>query len=83
MTATLHHLPPPHRGIPLASGERLLEAARALSRMAPALATSIECVGVDGPIALVTSAAHDIAARFDLVASVKTEPRLTVRFSRR
>ena len=83
MTASIHQLPQPARGVPDASASRLLDAARALSRMAPSMASSIEVVGVDGPVALVATAADRIAARFDLVATVKTTPLLSVRFTRR
>jgi hypothetical protein len=85
MTASIHHLtPPPHDGgIPDASAERLLDAARALSRMAPSLARSIEVVGIEGPTPLIVTAAERIAASFDLVATVNPVPLLSVRFARR
>jgi hypothetical protein len=82
--ASIHRLTPPSaQGLPGASTERLLDAARALSRMAPTLARSIEVVGVDGPAALVAAAADRCAARFDLVATVSMVPLLSVRFTRR
>lgn len=83
MTASIHKLtPPPSGGIADASAERLLEAARALSRMAPSLASSIEVVGVEGPTPLVAAAAERVAASFDLVATINTVPLLSVRFAR-
>jgi hypothetical protein len=84
MTASIHQLTPPApQGLPDASIERLLDAARALSRMAPSMASSIEVVGVDGFETLVAAAADRSAASFDLVGSVQHAPLLTVRFERR
>jgi hypothetical protein len=84
VTASIHQLTPPSpQGLSQASTERLQDAARALSRMGPAMARSIEVVGLDGPAPLVSIAAERIAASFDLVATVKTAPLLSVLFVRR
>lgn len=83
MGATIHQFSRSSAGIPGATAERLQDAARALSRMPPLMATSIEVVGVEGPAPLIAAAADRIAASFGLVATVKTEPLLTVRFARR
>jgi len=82
VTATIHRLIPQPEGIPDVSAERLLEAARALSGMGPALASSIEVVGIEGSAPLIAPAAERIAASFGLVATVKIAPLLTVRFAR-
>ena len=83
MTATIHRLIPQPEGIPDVSAERLLDAARALSEMGSALASSIEVVGSDGSGPLIATAAERIAASFGLVATVKIVPLLTVRFARK
>ena len=84
MTATIHRLTAaPIGGISDGSAERLLDAAHALSRMPRSMATSIEVIEVDGPAPLIAIAADRAAASLDLVATVKTEPSLAVRFTRR
>ncbi|HEV2010096.1 MAG TPA: hypothetical protein VGS17_03610 [Candidatus Limnocylindria bacterium] len=82
MTASIHKLTPPSAGLPDDSAERLRDAARALSRMGPSMARSIDVVSVDGPVPLIGVAAARIAATFDLVATVQHVPLLTVRFER-
>jgi hypothetical protein len=83
VTATIHTLTPSSDGIPQGSAEQLFDAARALSRMPPSMATSIEVAGIEGSTHLIAAAAERIAARFDLVATVKTMPLVAVRFARR
>jgi hypothetical protein len=61
----------------------LFDAARALSRMPRSMASSIEVAGIEGSTHLIVTAAERIAARFDLVASVRTVPLVAVRFARR
>lgn len=61
----------------------LFDAARALSRMPASMASSIEVAGIEGATPLLVSAAERIAARFDLVATVRTMPLVAVRFARR
>jgi len=83
MTATIHRLMPELAGLPDASAERLLDAGHVLRLMAPSMASSIEVVGLEGQSPSVVVAAERIAATLDLVATVKTTPLLSVRFTRR
>ncbi len=78
MTASIHPL---HRSNGL-SVDRLRQAARALSRMPVELATAIEAVGLDAPEALLSAAASSAAADYGVVAIVRRDPVLAVRFER-
>ena len=78
MTATIHPL---HRSNDV-SLDRLREAARTLSRMPVELATAIEVVGFDGPEGVLSAAASSAAAEFGVVAIVRRDPVLAVRFER-
>ena len=60
-----------------------MDAARALTRMDPSMARSIEVVGLESPATLIAIAADRIATSLDLVATVRYGPSLTVRFERR
>jgi hypothetical protein len=78
MTASIHPL---HRSTgPFI--DRLREAACTLSRMPVDLATAIEVVGLDAPDALLSAAASSAAAEFGVVAIVRRDPILAVRFER-
>jgi hypothetical protein len=78
MTASIHPL---HRSTG-PSIDRVREAACTLSRMPVELASAIEVVGLEAPEALLAAAASSAAAEFGVVAIVRRDPVLAVRFER-
>ena len=79
MTASIHRL---HSG-DSSSIERLRDAARTLSRMPVTMATAIEVIGFDDLQPTLMAAASSVAAEFGVVAALRTDPVLAVRFERR
>jgi len=78
MTASIHRR---HPGDDTAIA-RLRDAARAISRMPPGVATAIEVVGLDLPVHALASIVESVVVEYDLVATIEPEP-IVVRFERR